>query len=257
MNRTGLTDDQWQTLSHSFRLRAGDQRDPRSLPARQWLDEPCCAALLRELAPVIGAPDTAITASLLVKRLAFLATSNVLYAMTVFNQGLHLRVGKTHLEYAHDKGLWTSALPVDDIQFVPCPPEGREAWRMEIVDALFAGFFAPLCRTLSCVSGLPEAILWENIAVRVYSLYEGRMDDLTPEAESRHRDDFAWLSGQASPTLFGLENNPLKRFRRPLRKLPDGAGFRRFRRTCCFYYKASTPVEYCLNCPLNTTKGCE
>ncbi|MFE4127156.1 (2Fe-2S)-binding protein [Kosakonia sp. YIM B13588] len=24
----------------------------------------------------------------------------------------------------------------------------------------------------------------------------------------------------------------------------------RFRRTCCFYYKASTPVEYCHNCPL-------
>ncbi|WP_226376161.1 (2Fe-2S)-binding protein [Pectobacterium quasiaquaticum] len=24
----------------------------------------------------------------------------------------------------------------------------------------------------------------------------------------------------------------------------------RFRRTCCFYYKASQPQEYCQNCPL-------
>lgn len=254
MSRTGLTDEQWQTLSRTFRLRQGEQADSRNLLARDWLEDKRCATLLGELAPVIGAPDQAITASLLVKRLAFLATGNVLYAMTVFNQGLRLSLDDTRLEYAHDNGLWTSALPVDSMQFVACPPENRDAWREEIVGALFAGFFAPLCRTLSRVSGLPMAVLWENIAVRVYSLYEGRMDGLSPQAESRRRSDFAWLTEQASPTLFGLENNPLKRFRRPPRKRPDGQGFRRFRRTCCFYYKASKPVEYCLNCPLNCTK---
>jgi len=254
MNRTGLTDEQWHTLGRTFRLRSGLQADPRSLLARQWLDEERCATLLRDLAPIIGAPDAAITASLLIKRLAFLTTGNVLYAMTVFNQGLWLRLDNTHLEYAHDSGLWTSALPVDDIQFVGCPPTGREAWRAEIVESLFAGFFAPLCQTLSRVSGLPMAILWENIAVRVYSLYEGRMDGLDARAESRRSRDFAWLTEQASPALFGLDNNPLKRFRRPLKKQADDQGFRRFRRTCCFYYKASTPVEYCLNCPLNCAK---
>ena len=254
MNRTGLTDTQWQTLSRTFRLRSAAQADPRSLPGRGWLEDKRCAALLGDLAPVIGAPDAAITASLLVKRLAFLATGNVLYAMTVFNQGLRLSLDNTHLEYAHDKGLWTSALPVEAIAFTACPPDGRDAWRAEIVGSLFAGFFAPLCQTLSRVSGLPVAILWENIAVRVYSLYEGRMDDLDPQAENRRRSDFAWLTEQASPALFGLESNPLTRFRRPLKKLPDGQGFRRFRRTCCFYYKASKPVEYCLNCPLNCAK---
>lgn len=254
MNGTGLTDAQWQTLHHTFLLRHGTQADPRSLPARQWLDDGCCAGLLRNLAPIIGAPDMAIAASLLIKRLAFLATGNVLYAMTVFNQGLRLDLDNAHLEYAHDNGLWTSALPVDDIQCVACPPDGRDAWRAKIVESLFSRFFAPLCQTLSRVSGLPVAILWENIAVRVYSLYEGRMDDLDEQAESRRRSDFAWLIGQAPPELFGLENNPLKRFRRPLKMLPDGKSFRRFRRTCCFYYKASTPVEYCLNCPLNCEK---
>lgn len=254
MNRTELTDDQWQTLSRTFRLRQGDEADPRSLLTRCWLDDKRCAALLRDLAPIIGAPDTAIAASLLVKRLAFLATGNVLYAMTVFNQGLLLSPDHTHLEYAHDNGLWTSALPVDGVEFVACPSGERERWRREIVDSLFAGFFAPLCQTLSRVSGLPLAILWENIAVRVYSLYEGRMDDLDPLTESRRHSDFAWLTEQASPALFGLEHNPLKRFRRPLKKRPDGQGFRRFRRTCCFYYKASKPVEYCLNCPLNCAK---
>lgn len=254
MNRTGLTDDQWQILHRTFRLRTGAQADPRSLPARQWLDETRCRTRLHALAPVIGAPDTAIAASLLIKRLAFLATGNVLYAMTVFNQGLQLSPDATHLEDAHDNGLWTSALPVDNIRFVACPPQGREAWREEIVGALFAGFFAPLCQTFSRVSGLPTAILWENIAVRLYSLYEGRMEDLAPGAEARRRSDFAWLIEQAPPALFGLAENPLARFRRPLKKLPDGQGFRRFRRTCCFYYKASTPVEYCLNCPLNCAR---
>lgn len=254
MNRTGLTEDQWQTLSRTFRLRQGEQADSRSLLARYWLDDKRCAAILSDLAPVIGAPDTAITASLLVKRLAFLATGNVLYAMTVFNQGLRLSPDNTHLEYAHDNGLWTSSLPVDGVAFVAYPSQGREAWRETIVRSLFAGFFAPLCQTLSRVSGLPVAILWENIAVRVYSLYEGRMDELDPQTESRRQSDFIWLTEQASPALFGLESNPLKRFRRPPKKLPDGKGFRRFRRTCCYYYKASKPVEYCLNCPLNCAK---
>ncbi|HKS34478.1 MAG TPA: IucA/IucC family C-terminal-domain containing protein [Enterobacteriaceae bacterium] len=254
MKHTGLTEAQWHSLSQTFRLRPGEQADARSLPAREWLDEAGCAALLERLAPVIGAPDAAIAASLLVKRLAFLVSGNVLYAMTVFNQGLHLDLNRTHLEYAHDNGLWTSALPVEDLQFLPCPPDSREAWREAIVDALFAGFFAPLCHALSRSSGLPVAILWENIAVRVYSLYEGRMANLDAQAERRRREDFAWLTEQASPGLFGLDNNPLKRFRRPAKKLPEGQGYRRFRRTCCFYYKASKPVEYCLNCPLNCAK---
>ena len=254
MTRTGLTEAQWHSLSHTFRLRPGEQADARSLPASEWLDEGRCAALLERLAPVIGAPDAAIAASLLVKRLAFLVTGNVLYAMTVFNQGLRLDLNRTHLEYAHDNGLWTSALPVDDLRFIPCPSGSREAWREATVDALFAGFFAPLCHALSRSSGLPVAILWENIAVRVYSLYEGRMTNLDAQAERRRQEDFAWLTEQASPALFGLDNNPLKRFRRPAKKLPEGQGYRRFRRTCCFYYKASTPVEYCLNCPLNCAK---
>lgn len=255
MSSTGLTDDQWQTLHRTFRLRLASQADPRSLSARQLLDEARCTTLLNRLAPVIGAPDAAITASLLIKRLAFLATGSVLYAMTVFDKGLRLNLDDSAIEYAHDNGLWTSSLPLANIQATDCPVTGRDTWREEIVGALFADFFAPLCQVLSRVSGLPVAILWENIAVRVYSLYEGRMDALDPQAELRRQDDFQWLISQASPALFGLETNPLKRFRRPAKALPNGGGYRRFRRTCCFYYKASTPVEYCQNCPLNCAKS--
>ncbi|WP_337022178.1 (2Fe-2S)-binding protein [Pantoea anthophila] len=41
----------------------------------------------------------------------------------------------------------------------------------------------------------------------------------------------------------------MKRFRRPLQQNAAGQSVR-FRRTCCFYYKATDPAEYCLNCPL-------
>jgi ferric iron reductase protein FhuF len=136
--------------------------------------------------PLIGAPDLAIAASLFAKRVAFLASGSVLYAMSVFDKGLPLSLTACRLEYAHDNGLWTSSLPAD-ITATGYAPGARDAWRETIVSTLFRTFFAPLWQSLSQVSGLPEHILWENTAVRVYSLYQGRMEGLTPIRRSANR----------------------------------------------------------------------
>ncbi|CDG17672.1 IucA/IucC family C-terminal-domain containing protein [Xenorhabdus doucetiae] len=251
MSRPGFTHGEWQVLGEELRLREAVQCDKkRSLPATALTDETTCRALLDELTPVIGSPDRAITASLLSKRLAFLTTGSCLYAMSVYNKGLDLSLGNTLIEYGHDDGLWTSSLPLRQIQPVVAPEGAREAWRRNIIGTLFAGLLAPLWQTFSRAGEISSHILWENTAVRVYSLYERRMAKVVcPSLKARITQDFDWLINGADAALFGLPENPLSRFRRPLAVTGDGCKVR-FRRTCCFYYKASAPVEYCSACPL-------
>lgn len=248
-----LTPAERAYLYSAFRLRSCSEADIRSVSAFSLLDTDTCRHMLTNVMPLIGAPDLPITASLFVKRLAFLITGNVLYAMSVFDKGLILSLADSRLEYAHDNGLWTSSLPADMVEIV-APDDGRDQWREVIVGALFKDFLSPLLDVFSRVSGIPVQILWENVAVRVYSLYQGRMDGLDSQQEYRCHADYDWLLNHADATVFGLPWNPLKRFNRPLKQTASGKQVR-FRRTCCFYYKASSPIEYCHNCPLLITKG--
>lgn len=251
MTHPGFSEEEWQVLAGELRLcDVSRYGDARVLPASALTQSDACSHLLDALTPVIGSPDRAITASLLSKRLAFLATGACLYAMSVYNKGLTLSVGNTLIAYGHDDGLWTSGLPLRDIRPHPAPETGRDDWRRVISETLFAGLLAPLWQTFSRVSGISPFILWENTAVRVYSLYERRMAKLPcPIRRLRAAQDFDWLLNEAEPALFGLQENPLRRFRRPLTPQGSGPGVR-YRRTCCFYYKASSPVEYCNACPL-------
>ena len=212
-----FTAQEWSVLGGGLRLKDCAERDPlRSLMARDLLQEEMCERLLDALSPVIGSPSRAITASLLGKRLSFLATGACLYAMSVYDKGLLLSLDNTVIEYGHDEGLWTSSMPLSHSPPLTYEAGEREAWRQTVVQALFAGLLKPLWQTFNRVSGVSRRILWENTAVRVYSLYEKRMAKIDePLVRERYEADFRWLLTQAEPALFGLDYNPLSHFRRP------------------------------------------
>ena len=252
-----FSESEWASLSGALRLRREDQRDRlRSLPAAELLDEGRCAALLDQLGPLILSPSRRITASLLGKRQSFLLTGACLYALSAFDKGLQLSLDNVFIEYGHDDGLWTSSLPLRSLA-VSRPETGdRDAWREAVAGQLFAGLLQPLWESFHQVTGVSRRILWENTAVRVYSLYERRLAKLDcAETRQRCADDFHWLTRVAPASLFGLDYNPLAHFNRPFTSLDDGARHVRFRRTCCFYYQASEPVEYCSTCPLIRPKA--
>ncbi|WP_024678481.1 IucA/IucC family C-terminal-domain containing protein [Pseudomonas syringae] len=252
-----FSEREWALLSGVLQLRRSDARDPRSLLARALLDDQVCEQLLATLGPIIGSPTLAITASLLAKRFSFLSTGACLYAMSVYDKGLILSLDNSVIEYAHDDGLWTSSMPLVDVTPVGYEPGAREAWRDMIVATLFRDMLQPLWETFNRVTGISRRILWENTAVRVYSLYDKRMEKVEdPLIRQRYQADFDWLLNQADPAMFGLSYNPLKHFRRPQTVLETEGKSVRFRRTCCFYYDASNPVEYCSNCPLLRPKKC-
>lgn len=249
--RDAFTPEQWAQLTGPLRLKPLARRDPLySIAPRELLDKTVCQQLLVELGPVIGSPTPAITASLLVKRFAFLATGGCLYAMSVCDKGLLISPDNCVVEYNHDGRVWTSSMPVAEQTPLEYLPGQRPAWRESIVHSLFAELLAPLWESLYQASGISRRILWDNTAARVYSLYEKRMANMPdPKIQQRIQEDFHWLLNEADPSLFGLAYNPLQHFRRPMTVLEDGSSIR-FRRTCCFYYQASDPVEYCAACPL-------
>nr|WP_281419173.1 IucA/IucC family C-terminal-domain containing protein [Marinobacterium ramblicola] len=218
------------------------------------MNEECCERLLSELAPLIRAPSSAIAASLLAKRLAFLATGACLYAMSACDKGLRLTPDNCLIEYGHDGRLWTSSMPLHDLDPIGYADGERPLWRENLVRTLFAELLAPVWHTLHRVGGISPRVLWENTAVRVYSLYDRRLAEIeTPCIRQRCDDDFDWLLHRAEPALFGLDHNPLQRFRRDPTQL-NGREVR-LRRTCCLYYKTTDPVEYCGTCPLLRRKA--
>ncbi|KAA9001888.1 siderophore-iron reductase, Fe-S cluster protein [Affinibrenneria salicis] len=252
LDDASFTPQEWAQLRGPLRLRTAAECDrQRAVTVAALLDNDRCAALLQQLTPVLNSPSPAITASLLAKRLAFLTTGACLYAMSVFDKGLRLSPDNSLIEYGHDDGVWTSSMPLRRIAPFTYAAGARPAWREEITHTLFAGLLAPLWQTFSNVSGVSARVLWENCAVRVYSLYERRIAALDDAAiRARGAEDFDWLLYHAGPSLFGLDYNPLGRFRQRATPLDDGLQHIRFRRTCCFYYRTCEPQAFCQTCPL-------
>ncbi len=240
---------EWAVLSGNFRLRSFEERDHRGICAVDLVNEDQCLNLLDQLTPVINSPNRAVTASLLAKRIAFLTTGACLYSMSMFDKGLLLSPDNSWIEYGHNGELWTSCMSLNCTKPATYTQGQRDVWREALVRTLFADLLAPLWQVLHKVGGISLRILWENTAVRVYSLYERKMDNIDSEAARQQAQaDFDWLLNQASPELFACSYNPLQRFRQPVCQTDNGLV--RFRRTCCLYYKTTQPKEYCSTCSL-------
>ncbi|ACT12570.1 MULTISPECIES: IucA/IucC family C-terminal-domain containing protein [Pectobacterium] len=262
MSANCLTAQQWAMLSGTLQLTDASQRVGQdSCPSRRVLDPDYCRWLLETLTPPLLSPSIKITASLLAKRIGFLTTAASLYAMSVYNKGLNMTLDNSVLEFGHAH-LWTSTMPLYDLTVSQPDWEQRDAWRDSFFETLFAHHLSPILHSLSAVSGAPPRILWENVAVRVFSLYEQRIEWDDPAAvcapgmtlAQQVQQDFDALLA-APGERFGCDDNPLTPFFRAKTRVPvtgRAVSFRevRFRRTCCFYYKASQPQEYCQNCPL-------
>ncbi|ART62648.1 IucA/IucC family C-terminal-domain containing protein [Kushneria marisflavi] len=247
--KSDFTPQAWAFLTDTLALVSAQHSDVRAARVAELCEPDRCARMLDQLSPIIGSPGRRVTASLLSKRLGFLLTGAGLYALSACNRALDVSSDNCLLEWAHDGGRWTSSLPLISLESISLAGSEREAHRTRLVTRLFAGVMQPLWQTFHEVSGVPLNMLWENAAVRVYSLYERRMAKLDdPQARARRDEDFNFLL-TAPPALFGAPWNPLGRFYYPETPTVDGRT-QRFRRTCCLYFKATCPAEYCQSCPL-------
>lgn len=245
----GLAEDERDYLSRHCGLSEYDEaRSAYSVRALDLLDEEMCSDYLDRLTVLLQSPTRMVTASQFFKRYAFVTTVPLLYAMTMYNKGLDLSVENCFLESSPGHS-WLEHVTLADMDAAMPEAGERHAWRNTVILALFAGNLAKLIAVMSSVANVPKSILWENVAVRVFSLYEKRIG-VTGEQQEQYRADFQYLVHQAPGELFGEQQNPLSRFYGQTALSSAANAALRIRKTCCFYYEVSRiEEEYCSNCP--------
>jgi len=207
-----------------------------------WLlhDDEQLAKYVARVREEMGAANDAVAASMLVKRLSFLAPM-ALYAMSAWNKRLVLEPGRIWLDTDGEGEMWMPRFRLEPPEAEMCGIE-RSRWREQAVRDVFAGLFAPLIARLRRLTRISPLILWENVAIYVYWVYERWLEDesLAPVAD-RLRDDFRFLVDEADGRLFGQKDNPLRRF------FKGASGMQRT--TCCLYVQTKGGT-CCQTCPL-------
>ncbi|WP_210365250.1 IucA/IucC family C-terminal-domain containing protein [Bacillus sp. REN3] len=190
----------------------------------------------------LAAPDVKTAASILMKRFAFLAVIH-LYAMTVFDKRLDSKPGNIIVLDMYKEGLWLPEFRFTSWETVASRAGMRDGWKEDSIRYLFADNLSPLIDGLVKETKIPKLILWENIAIYIYWLYEKVLPGI---AEERAAADFAYLLHSAPGNLFGDDHQS------PLKKYYSETGMKaleRPRRTCCFSYKVKGG-DYCKICPV-------
>ncbi|HZG14855.1 MAG TPA: IucA/IucC family C-terminal-domain containing protein [Candidatus Bathyarchaeia archaeon] len=245
--------EEWDDLTKSFQVGVCPLPNPTaSLLVEDLLDGERCAAYLDRLTEALNSPSRLHTASLFAKRYAFITVGPSLYAMTRYNKGLKVSIANAFLGPSEERiGMWPPQIYLDQVEVTEPAAGKREEWREDLVGGLFAGNIAKLWRNLSAVARVPMPILWENTAVRLFSLYEKRLANGASEEEQlRIEDDFAYLINRAQGMLFGESQNPFVTLygSEVTADLSSTQGIA-MRKTCCLYYQVSSRGEYCSACP--------
>jgi ferric iron reductase protein FhuF len=198
----------------------------------------------------IGSPNDKVTASIFLKRYAFLAVI-YFYAMTAWNKRLNINVNNLVLISNEKDKLWLPSFSFTDLSFVEATPASREEWRRETVRLLFAENLSPVIERLTQKTKISKYILWENIAVYIFWLYETvfeKENDVSIRTQAHFDLDF--LINQAPGDIFGgCNQNPLVRnYTVPVFIKETGDGVR-IRKTCCFSYELDNNPKRCNTCP--------
>ncbi|WP_054025207.1 IucA/IucC family C-terminal-domain containing protein [Bacillus sp. FJAT-28004] len=250
-----LSKSEWGNLKsrYHFSYENNTHSADRFIYSRNLLNKELCETYLDSLASEIGSPSRRVTASMLAKRYAFLVVAPVLYAMTVYDKNLLLKLDNCRLVSPSDSEFNVTKSKFPNLSFeepsVTEPVAGkRKEWRDHVLRQLFAEHISPLFHALSLFGGIPLVILWENVMVRMAPIYEDGLEEETnPAILQRLHEDFTFITQTAPGSIFGERRNPFTKFMSKtnigtMSELPD------IRQTCCFYYEMSS-AEYCRACP--------
>jgi ferric iron reductase protein FhuF len=215
-----------------------------SLNSSDLLNRDFMAEFLTKLMDTIGAPTMKVAASIFMKRYAFLAVIS-LYSMTAWNKKLNVAISNIEMEAARSDEQWLPAFTFKDFSVQSGQVKNRIKWREEVFQELFANHLSLLIRPLREVTNISEAVLWENIAVYLFWLYESELKN-HPNAIN----DFRFLFTEANGAFFGeFSENPLQKYMGEKRFVDELQEEVRIRKTCCFYYQLKVNGHRCKVCP--------
>lgn len=252
---------EWEYLNQELRLTDQIAEDDEySVTSSALLDPQQCAAYLDRLQPLYRSSSRALTASMFSKRYAFMMVCPILYAMSMYRKTFSLAIDNCQLESAYfqlpTRKTWMPNLLLRDpsvYELQSADVANNELYaqqREDIVRRVFAEHLQPILQNISKVSSISRTILWENIAIYVYVLYENRLlKEANEEQRQRIQEDLYYLTQQAPNDCFGEKRNPLTQFYTKKRVVPLSEQPQRVRKTCCAHYELPAPSDYCPTCP--------
>lgn len=193
---------------------------------------------LQTIQPYVNAPNKKVAASLLVKRLSFLAV-NVLYVMSVTNKKIEINPDHIQIVSHFDGDTWLPKFRFEPLRITSI--EDREWERKKVLEQLFKEIFTPIINMLSKKAKVPRTTLWENVMIYIYWLYESVLQE--------PHDDFRALL-EADGELFDMNHNVATTFYSAKRYVKPIDATVRVRKTCCFYYETNEKKAHCKTCPL-------
>jgi ferric iron reductase protein FhuF len=229
-----------------FRLSENLNNDELTIEAQRLLTDDM-DSYLQKVMVGIGAPNTQVAASLLMKRYAFFAAM-ALFTMSHGDRGLNVKTDNLTLVSHFEDGHWLPKFFLKDLGLEPISGN-REQWREVYVRDIFANHIFIIMEKLSKISKISKLILWENMAVYLFWLYENVLDS-EEERKEIIADDFRYIIYEAPGHVFGAYNhNPLSKYDSV--KVYNAATEKsiRYRKTCCFSYKLEGSHKRCNTCP--------
>lgn len=235
--------------NYRFTLERVHQESELSITLSELLQKDQLRTFLSLASEHIGSPNVKVTASMFIKRYAFLSAI-FLYAMTAFNKRFHLQLEHMHLQTDKQDPLWLPTFYFSDWSLSE-PGVDRDQWRYEAIADFFSNIVTPIVESVKKESKQSKLVLWENIAIYIFWLYEsvlsGNEDE---EVRERAVEDLHFIAQLAPGSLFGsYHENPINKHFHEKRYIPDLGEEVRVRTTCCFFYALTGTPDRCKICP--------
>ncbi|ANU09525.1 hypothetical protein BBH88_03990 [Planococcus antarcticus DSM 14505] len=240
-------------LAEHFRLlEEADGEEKISLS--QLKDPEFLEDFLELLKTELGTDSTLAAGSQLMKRIGYLAVVPPLYAAAVFKKALNMDFDACYLVPRRQGDLWMPQLFLEDISALKLAGEARSNRFETFARELFGGL-AVVVQAVSTAASVPKSVLWENVAVYVYWLYESHlMEESDSAVQLQARWDFEFILNELPSSAFGERVNPLQKFYKKKTVATGENETVRIRQTCCFSYETEGDKGYCKNCPKKPKK---
>ena len=232
-----------------FRFSTKERLSDLSFPLNQVSDDQALLQYLEKVGAHIGSPNSKVTASIFVKRYAFVAVI-YLYGISAWNKKLDPSLTNISLQTEKTDDLWLPTFYFHQTKMEEAE-KSRDQWREKALKEFFSKNIHVLIEQVSKVTKQSKHILWENIAIYLFWLYETVLPKIEDEEiQTRAKGDFRYLISEAPETLFGNEHtNPIKRYYHKKVYIKDLQEEVRVRTTCCVSYLLQGTPNRCKTCP--------
>ncbi|MED1467274.1 siderophore-iron reductase FhuF [Bacillus salipaludis] len=212
----------------------------------ELFDEKFLEKFMGNLSNIIKAPSEKVAVSIFIKRYAFVAVMS-LYAMTVWNKKIDLSLDKLTMEIPEQGNDWLPSFSLKEVTMQDWNGTNRMEWRKRVFHDLFAENIFLLIEKFEKTFKISRLVLWENISVYLFWLYETELKDMSIHHIT---EDFHFLIFEAEGHLFGrYKGNPLQKYYCEKTYDADKDEELRIRKTCCFNYQLQGNSKRCKTCP--------